>query len=222
MTDAYDDGWEGTILAIKQNGSIIKTLGDNFTNGSISGPVQVTVRLASEVQIIVYQLGLYTSQVGFFIKTSNGTKIYNRTNGTSFTPITILFTFCPGGGVCPDSTTVTYNLTTIDSYGDGWEGTILSFKFNGTVLYTFTLTTGAVNRSIPFSFPRRENISVGVYVLGNYTNQVGFALVNGEGSMVFQRIPGNKFFVNSLLGIFCAECFNLRRVPVLGSNTPTP
>lgn len=61
MTDAYDDGWEGTILAVKQNGSIIKTLGDNFMNGSISGPVQVTVRLASEVQIIVYQLGLYTS-----------------------------------------------------------------------------------------------------------------------------------------------------------------
>ena len=61
MSDAYSDGWEGTILGVKQNGTIVKTFGNNFTSGSTSGPVQITIIPSLETQIIVVQFGGYTS-----------------------------------------------------------------------------------------------------------------------------------------------------------------
>ena len=73
---------------------------------------------------------------------------------------------------------------------------------------------GFRNSSISYALPRRANISIGVYVLGNYTNEIGFTLVNSDGYTVFQRTAGNKFFVNSLLGTFCPECLNLSPVSI--------
>lgn len=111
-------------------------------------------------------------------------------------------------GSCLTNPNVTYYLTTTDSYGDGWEGTILAFKVNTTVLYTFTLASGYSNSSIAYSFPKMQTVSVSVYFLGNYTNEVGITLVGAGGSVIFQRLAGTKFFVNTLLGSFCVQCIN--------------
>jgi hypothetical protein len=110
---------------------------------------------------------------------------------------------------------VTYYLTTSDSYGDGWEGTILAFKQNGTVLDTFTLANGSLNSSIPYSFPKLQTITITVYTLGNYTNEIGFYLRNSAGSTIFQWSSGTKCFVNTLFGSFCPECANLNPVSIL-------
>ena len=44
MVDSYGDGWEGTVLGLKQNGMVVGTFGENFTSGSTSGPITITVQ----------------------------------------------------------------------------------------------------------------------------------------------------------------------------------
>ena len=44
MTDSWGDGWNGNILGIKQNGTIIGTFGGGFSAGSSYGPAYITVQ----------------------------------------------------------------------------------------------------------------------------------------------------------------------------------
>lgn len=60
MTDTYGDGWSGTVLALQQNNAIIATFGSNFTSGTSSGPLYVSVQGNLETQVVVSQLGAWT------------------------------------------------------------------------------------------------------------------------------------------------------------------
>lgn len=78
MTDSGSDGWSGTVLAIQQEGAIVKTFGNTFTSGSTSSSISATVLGNKEAQIVVSQLGTNTDQIGFVVTASNGTVIYER------------------------------------------------------------------------------------------------------------------------------------------------
>lgn len=43
MTDSKGDGWNGNVLAVKQNNVVVGLFGLNFTSGSTYGPVYITV-----------------------------------------------------------------------------------------------------------------------------------------------------------------------------------
>lgn len=60
MTDSYGDGWNGNILAIRQNNTIIGTFGSTFTEGSSTSPVYIVVQGSLRAQIIVSTIGSYT------------------------------------------------------------------------------------------------------------------------------------------------------------------
>lgn len=44
MTDSYGDGWNGNILAIRQNNIIVGTFGSKFLYGTSPAPVKITVQ----------------------------------------------------------------------------------------------------------------------------------------------------------------------------------
>lgn len=50
---------------------------------------------------------------------------------------------------CPNWPKIYYYLTLIDSYGDGWEGTVLSFSSNRVPLIAFSLTYGYLVEKAP-------------------------------------------------------------------------
>ena len=141
MSDSYGDGWNGNVLGIRQNNSIVGTFGSTFVSGYSTSPVDIVVQGNLRTQIIVNTLGSYTSEVGFVVKAPNGTIIYSRTSGSYFSSATIFSTFCPLGG-CIASPNTTCYVTEIDDYGDGWEGTVLAFKQGSNILHTFTLASG--------------------------------------------------------------------------------
>ena len=72
-----------------------------------------------------------------------------------------------------------------DSYGDGWEGTILSFVQGGNLVSTFTLASGFSDGPIDVTFNTTVPVNITVYVLGKYTGEVGFVLRNADGAIVF-------------------------------------
>jgi hypothetical protein len=77
----------------------------------------------------------------------------------------------------------------------------LAFKQNGTVLDTFTLSSGSLNSSIPYSFAKLQTVTVTVYFLGNYTNEIGFQLKNGAESICGPTILRNEILCEYLIGL---------------------
>jgi hypothetical protein len=43
MTDSASDGWNGNVLGLRQNNSIVATFGDKFSIGATSGPIYALV-----------------------------------------------------------------------------------------------------------------------------------------------------------------------------------
>lgn len=82
------------------------------------------------------RIGTKSQEIGFVVKNSNGTVFYQRSNGTVLTFNNVLTTFCPIEA-CLDLNAFNVTISMTDSYGDGWEGTILGIKQNGVVKGTF-------------------------------------------------------------------------------------
>jgi len=60
LSDSFGDGWNGNIIGIKQNNTIIGTFGNTFTTGTTNGPFYIVVQANAEVRIIVTTLGTKT------------------------------------------------------------------------------------------------------------------------------------------------------------------
>lgn len=61
MTDSRGDGWNGNVVAIKQNNYVIGIFGDTFKNGSTAAPVSFKVWGNVEAQVVVSNYGNSTN-----------------------------------------------------------------------------------------------------------------------------------------------------------------
>lgn len=201
LTDSFGDGWNGNVLSIRQNNTVAGTFGSTFTSGSTSGPFYVVVQGSSEVRIAVHQLGTKTNEIGFIVKASNGTIIYQRSSGTTFDASTTFSTFCPLGG-CPGTLLLTVTMT--DSFGDGWNNNIFGFKQNKTIVGTFgsTFTTGA-SSTFYVTVINNLNAQLVLTQLGTKTSEVGFVIKAPNGTIIFQRASGATFTTATYFTIFC-------------------
>ena len=142
MTDSGSDGWNSNVLAIRQNNTILGYFGASFTAGSSSGPVSVIVQGNLTTQIVVATLGTKTEEIGFTVTAPNGTVIFQRASGSTFTATTYFTVFCPDSG-CPN--TLDLIITMTDSGSNGWGNNVLAIKQNNTIVGTFgsNFTSGA-------------------------------------------------------------------------------
>ena len=99
-----------------------------------------------------------------------------------------------------------------DSDGDGWNRNYLGFKQQGVIVGTFNLPSGSSAGPIEFTFKKYEPVNITVYILGTWTQECGFVVRNAAGATVLERLPGSKFYADSILGSFCPECVNLSPV----------
>lgn len=84
MVDSKGDGWNGNVLAFKQENVIVATFGSGFESGKTYGPQTVRIKNNVQTQIVVVQKGNFTNQVGFTVKNLQGTVIHTRAAGTAF------------------------------------------------------------------------------------------------------------------------------------------
>jgi hypothetical protein len=96
LSDSYGDGWDGTVLGFKQDGIIMTTFGEGFTNGFHFGPVEVLLCPGFETQIVVVELGGWTQEKGFTLYAPDGTLLFTWEHGTTFTEETVFHTFTSG------------------------------------------------------------------------------------------------------------------------------
>jgi len=83
MTDSYGDGWNGAVIGIYQNGTLISTFGNGFTSGS-SASATVTLCEGTAADVIAESAGLYPTEVGFTILDPSGNQVFSRSSGSSF------------------------------------------------------------------------------------------------------------------------------------------
>lgn len=124
LTDSFGDGWNGNVLGISQQGTIVAIFGSKFTSGSNYGPVILPVKKGIQASVVVSVYASWTSEIGFTIKDDTGKVIYTRVP-QSYSADYIFKTFCP---YCTVPSTADIFLTLTDSYGDGWEGNTLAVK----------------------------------------------------------------------------------------------
>ncbi|MBE0663291.1 MAG: choice-of-anchor J domain-containing protein [Bacteroidales bacterium] len=103
MTDSYGDGWDGTVLGIRQNGSIIETFGEDFENGYSYGPVNISLCPDLMTEIVVLDPGGYTDEKGFALYDPDGVLVFELLPGTTFDGTTVFHTFA---SACPSAVPV--------------------------------------------------------------------------------------------------------------------
>lgn len=93
LTDTQSNTWNGSVLAFRQNG-VYQTFG--FTTAiASSDPMSFIFDKYTTVDVIVSTIGVATDEVGFDIRNSAGTIIFQRSPGTVFFANTLLGSFCP-------------------------------------------------------------------------------------------------------------------------------
>lgn len=102
-------------------------------------------------------------------------------------------TICAGDSTQVDlvnnssSSTCNYVLSMYDSWGDGWNGAMLSFFSNGTLVGSYTLTTGD---SSSVSIPVTDGATISItYLSGSFPSEESYILYDANGTVAFQDGP---------------------------------
>ena len=202
MTDSFGDGWNGNVLGIKQNNTVVALFGNLFTAGYSSGPLYFIVQGNLATQIAVTTLGTKTNEVGFLVKAQSGAILHQRYPWKTFESARVFATFCPVTG-CSNILTLTVTMT--DSFRDGWNSNMLALKQNSSIVGVFgeLFTTG--NSSGPLSINVIGDLftQIAVAQLGTKTNEVGFVIKAPNGTVIHQRSSGTTFTATTLFKTFC-------------------
>lgn len=106
-----------------------------------------------------------------------------------------------------------YRFDTFDSFGDGWNGGVLTYEING-VSTDFSLTNDLGDGdAFSFTFPVQSGDEIILsYVPGAFAGEVSFILFNSEGLPLFQYGPnvtagGDSLFVGEVICPACASPF---------------
>ena len=76
---------------------------------SLSGPFYVTVAKNLNTQVVLTKLGEDTDEVGFVVTAPNGTIVFSRVSGKTFTASTYFTIFCLDS--CPNTLELTITMT---------------------------------------------------------------------------------------------------------------
>lgn len=99
--------------------------------------------------------------------------------------------------VCPPSTPTagTWEVTTADSYGDGWNGGVLTIVLDDTETIEITNTDGGgpyevtVEQDFTFEVPDGTSTISIIYTAGAYDSEVSFSVTSANGNVVIDAGP---------------------------------
>ena len=174
-------------------------------NGSDSynieyGPVGFPLGQGAEVSTITNSIGIAPLNPGlnyeFYVTSDCGDEF---TLSDQVGPAFFQTEFDPssGGGSCD------FTLDLFDSFGDGWNGAILTLEVNGEAT-DYTITTGS---SASFNITLSGNSVVNVsYVGGSWESEVTYVLSDQDGNVILENGPNPPQGENIFSFIACPNC----------------
>ena len=109
----------------------------------------------------------------------------------------------------PTEDTCTYTLELFDSFGDGWNGSVLTISVNGiSTDYTFTTGTEAF---FTVEVPTNAEF-IATYTAGAFQNEVTYNILDGSGNVIFSDgpFPQTGIVLNIVGCPSCPAPFNLK------------
>ncbi|NDD80904.1 MAG: hypothetical protein EBZ33_08240, partial [Flavobacteriia bacterium] len=106
---------------------------------------------------------------------------------------------------CALSNQCQYTVYLIDSYGDGWNGNVVTFTQSGNVNASVTLPTGS-SGTATIGLCSWDSVSVDLGTLGSWTTEVGFVVTDSNGDTVLTHATGTTLTANYHFGDILPIC----------------
>ena len=184
LEDSWGDGWNGNTMTVWNNGAST-TFGTSFTSGSTEIH-QINVATGDSVAFIWQGGGSFANECTFKVEDSGGTLLHQSLDGTSMTPGAVEF------GTSCQAPTCDWQLTLIDSWGDGWNGNTVDVYLNGvTTNYGASFATG-------FVFPVTLSVSTGDSLAviwqggGTWESECSYEIADNNGGVVHTSQNGGS------------------------------
>ena len=106
---------------------------------------------------------------------------------------------------CALSNQCQYTVYLIDSYGDGWNGNVVTFTQSGNVNASVTLPSGSLDTAY-VGLCSWDSVSVDLGTLGSWTAEVGFVVTDSNGDTVVVHASGSNMTAGQNFGSFLPVC----------------
>ena len=176
LEDSWGDGWSGNTMDVYVNG-VTTSYGASFTTG-FTEIHQINAAIGDSVAFIWQGGGTYANEASFKVEDSGGTLLHQSLDGTIMVSGAVEF------GTSCQAPTCDWQLTLIDSWGDGWSGNSVDVYLNGiTTSYGSSFLFG-------FAFPITLSISTGDSLAviwqggGTYGSECSYEIADNNGGVV--------------------------------------
>lgn len=95
--------------------------------------------------------------------------------------------------ICPPASQCLYTFTVRDSWGDGWNGGVMTVVQNGVVVATFTGPTNAQGTTpINIQVPLCSGVPFSLFwnTAGTFPNEIGVSITSFLGEVIYTKAPG--------------------------------
>jgi len=184
LEDSWGDGWNGNTMTVWNNGAST-TFGTSFTSGSTEIH-QINVATGDSVAFIWQGGGSFANECTFKVEDSGGTLLHQSLDGTSMTPGAVEF------GTSCQAPTCDWQLTLIDSWGDGWNGNTVDVYLNGvTTNYGASFAAGFVF-PVTLSVSPGDSLAVIWQAGGSFGAECSYEVADNNGGVVYTSPNGGS------------------------------
>lgn len=237
MLSDNENGWNGNVLGVIQEGQVVASFGEDFTSGtSHNATLSIKKGVEAKIVFIAFSIFLPNGSISIpfapqseflysirYYMWSQGVPVFSKPYNSPYQGGYVFGSFCLGG--CVVATTDSVFVTLTDSGADGWNGNSLRFSQGQTTEeFGLNFTSGATNGPLEFVVNVNANFSILPYTLGEYRNEVGFVVKDKYNNVIVQRLPGSSYTAADLLATHCLGCVNylpvqIKRVQATSSQT---
>jgi hypothetical protein len=190
LEDSFGDGWQGGTVDVWISGTTT-TYGSTFTSGNTETHT-INASIGDSVAFIWNGGDFYPSECSFKVEDSGGSLLHQSGNGLAMTVGDVEFgTSCAAAG-CD------WQLTLLDSFGDGWQGGTVDLYVNGTTTtYGSAFTFGPAS---VITVPVIDGDSIAVIWNGGdfYPSECSYELSDNNGAVVHTSGDGLSMTVGAV------------------------
>ncbi len=187
LEDSWGDGWNGNTMSVWNNG-VTTTYGTTFTSGSTETH-QINVAIGDSVAFLWLGGGFFANEATFKVEDSGGTLLHQSLTGSVMTPGVVDF------GVACSAPTCDWQLTLLDSWGDGWNGNTVDVYLDGIVTTYGTAFTSGAAYPITLSISDGDSVAVTWQAGGSFGSECSYELADNTGGVVHTSLNGTAMTV---------------------------
>ena len=182
LEDSWGDGWNGNTMDVWINGTTT-TYGQTFTSGSTETHT-ITAAYGDSVAFIWQNGGFFTGECSFRVDDSGGNPLHQSPNGFAMIIGAVEY------GTSCQAPPCDWQLTLLDSWGDGWNGNTVDLYVNGVTTSHGSLFITGSAFVIPVTINSGDSVAVIWQGGGFFASECSYELADNAGGVVYTSGSG--------------------------------